>query len=92
MEDKNFLEKSPSKEIRYIEKQDEDGRFDNILEEMVRPETPMSKEKEYIAEYMDIDIEIIRLEKIKHEMEEILEQQLQSNRKRDSNVLVFYTG
>ncbi|CAG8791080.1 12547_t:CDS:2, partial [Gigaspora rosea] len=98
VEDTNSLEKSPSKSFQYLEKQEknrssksmkwlmksrilsclprpvvkEEKRLclipTNMLEEMVRPETPVSKEKEHIAG-----------------------DQLQSNRERDSNILVFYT-
>ena len=66
----------------------------NMLEEMVRPEAPISKEKEHIAEDVvieDIDVGMIRQQKVGHEMEKILEQQLQSNREQNSNVVVFYT-
>ena len=65
-----------------------------MLEEMVRPEAPISKEKEHIAEDVvieDIDVGMIRQQKVGREKEKTLEQQLQSNRERDSNVVVFYT-
>ncbi|CAG8781381.1 21908_t:CDS:1 [Gigaspora rosea] len=55
----------------------------DMLEEMVHPEAPISKEKKHIAEDVvieDIDIGMIRQQKVGREMEETLEQQLQSNR------------
>ncbi|CAG8802110.1 23408_t:CDS:2, partial [Gigaspora rosea] len=58
----------------------------NMLEKMVHLETPISKEKEHTAGDVvieDIDIGIIRQQKIGREMEETLKQQLQSNREQD---------
>ncbi|CAG8761430.1 11074_t:CDS:1, partial [Gigaspora rosea] len=52
----------------------------DILKEMVRPEAPISKEKEHIAEDVvieDINVGMIRQQKVGREMEETLEQQLQ---------------
>jgi len=66
----------------------------DMLEEMVRSETPTSKGKEHVVEDVvieDIDVEMIRQQKMGREMEETLEQQLQNNRERDSNILWFYT-
>ncbi|CAG8815529.1 11629_t:CDS:2, partial [Gigaspora rosea] len=94
VEDTNSLGRSPGKSLQYLERQEESGSSENMLEEMVRPEAPISKGKKHIAKDVvieDIDVEMIRQQKVGREMEETLEQQLQSNRERDSNVLVFYT-
>ncbi|CAG8507768.1 23900_t:CDS:2, partial [Gigaspora rosea] len=83
VEDTNSLEKSSSKSFRYLEKQEENGSSESVkwlTKRMVRPETPISKEKERIAEDVvieDIDVGMIRQQKIGRKMEEILEQQLQ---------------
>ncbi|CAG8723660.1 21355_t:CDS:1, partial [Gigaspora rosea] len=52
----------------------------DMLEKIVHPESPTSKEKEHIAEYViieGIDVEMIRQQKMGHKIEETLEQQLQ---------------
>ncbi|CAG8742716.1 9531_t:CDS:2, partial [Gigaspora rosea] len=82
VEDTNSLGKSPAvKEEKRVCLIPTD-----MLEEMVHPEAPISKEKEHIAKDVvieDIDVGMIRQQKVGYEMEETLEQQLQSNRERD---------
>ncbi|CAG8606728.1 9232_t:CDS:2, partial [Gigaspora rosea] len=86
VEDTNSLGKSLGKSLQYLERQEESEVLrvrNDMLEEMVRPEAPISKGEEHIAEDVvieDIDVGMIRQQKVGREMEETLEQQLQSNR------------
>ncbi|CAG8621249.1 6191_t:CDS:2, partial [Gigaspora rosea] len=99
VEDTNSFVKSSGKSFQYLERHEESGSSDSkegkhvcliptdMLEEMVCPEASISKEKEHIAKNVvieDIDVGMIRQQKLGREIEETLEQQLQSNRERDT--------
>ncbi|CAG8809111.1 26757_t:CDS:2, partial [Gigaspora margarita] len=77
VEDTNSLEKSSIKVFQCIEKQKEDGSSKIVKEEKRVCPIPTDMLEE--------------MQKMGHEMKKTLEQQLQSNREKNSNILVFYT-
>ncbi|CAG8673735.1 217_t:CDS:2, partial [Gigaspora rosea] len=86
VEDTNSFVKSSGKDLIMLTKaSSKEGKRmclipTDMLEEMVYPEASISKEKEHIAKDVmieNIDIGMIRQQKLGREMEEILEQQLQ---------------